>query len=246
MPLLPHDALMAEPLEQLEAAIGYTFQDRPCLVRALTHKSRELSRTPGQGSADNEQLEFLGDSILGFLVSEWLLETLPHLPEGHLSKRKAQLVSTDHLYAVARRLDLGSYLLLGRGEELSGGRDKKALLADAVEAVLAAVYLDGGLEAARRFVFRSVLAGVDPLAEAEPAVTDYKTALQERAQALRLPAPRYHIVRELGPEHAKRFTVEARLGSMNSGEAEGTTKKGAEQKAAQLLLAQLPDHPSAN
>lgn len=227
---------MAE-LEQLEASVGYVFRDRRFLVRALTHKSRVWPRTAT--SDDNEQMEFLGDAILGFLVSEWLLEKLPNVAEGQLSKRKAHLISAQHLHEVAQRLDLGAYLLLGRGEELSGGRDKKALLANAVEAVLAAIYQDGGLEAARHFVSGTILAGADPSAEVEPPTTDYKTALQERAQALGLPVPRYTVVREVGPEHAKRFTVEVRMGQLTSGEAEGTSKKSAEQKAAQLLLTQV-------
>lgn len=229
---------------ELESAIGYQFRDSKFLIRALTHKSRVSPRAPGSPlNTDNEQLEFLGDSILGFLVSEWLLQQLPHEPEGRLSKRKAHLVSKEYLHQVAQRLDLGLFLLLGRGEELSGGRDKKALLADAVEAVLAAVYLDGGLEAARHFVDHIVLSAVDLASDVDPPTTDYKTALQERAQALRMPAPRYHVVRELGPEHAKRFTVEVQSGPLSSGEAEGTTKKGAEQKAARQLLGILENPP---
>ena len=148
------EALPLAAIEELEASIGYSFQERDHLVRALTHKSRAVAMRPAalKVGADIEQLEFLGDAILGFLVTEWLLLTLPQLSEGQLSKRKAHLVSADHLYEVAFRLRLGDYLLLGRGEELNGARQRKTLLADVVEAVLAAVYLDGGIEQARRLL----------------------------------------------------------------------------------------------
>jgi ribonuclease-3 len=233
---------MAAALESLEARLGHTFHDRGLLGRALTHKSRafENNNGPGERVTDNEQLEFLGDAVLGFLVSELLVERHPDFPEGRLSKVKAYLVSATHLHGVAQRLQVGDHLYLGRGEELSGGRSKRALLANALEALIAAIYLDGGLEQTRGFVHRFVLGDFDSTrSEDDSLVVDYKSALQEAAQALSLPMPRYAIVGETGPEHRKTFTVEARVGPEWAERAEGTSKKSAGQKAAQLVLAQL-------
>ncbi len=228
-------------LAVLEAALGYKFQDREPLSRALTHKSWAYEQNSRERQAlHNEQLEFLGDSILGFLVSEGLLRRFPLYSEGRLSKMKAHLVSAGHLHRVAQELNLGAYLRLGRSEEMSGGRHKKALLGDALEAVLAAVYLDGGLEPARAFVETRILPlpeDVERLAAIE--VLDYKSALKELAQAWRLPPPQYVIVGESGPEHAKIFTVEARVGRDLKSQAEGTSKKAAEQGAARGILEQL-------
>ena len=226
-------------LAVLEQSLGYAFRDRELLVRALTHKSSVYEKNPASiALSDNEQLEFLGDSILGFVISEHLMRRFPTLPEGRLSKFKAHLVSSTHLYGVAQRLELGDQLILGRGEEMSGGRLKRALLADAFEAIIAAVYLDGGLEASRVFVERFV--PMDPGDDGSNEITlaDYKSALQEKAQAMRLPQPRYSIITEDGPEHAKMFTVEVRVGTVQS-RAQGSSKKAAGQKAAQLVLEQL-------
>jgi ribonuclease-3 len=233
---------MSTDREALEAAIGQPFQDQGLLRRALTHKSYayEQSALGGPPQVDNEQLEFLGDSILGFLISELLLRRYPTLSEGRLSRLTAHLVSATHLYEVARKLDLGSHLLLGHGEELSGGRAKRALLADALEALIAAIYLDAGLEAARRFVLQHVAGDLDTLYHgAEPPLTNFKSALQETAHARGLPLPRYVVVGETGPEHDKTFIVEARLGREWSAQAEAHTKKAAGQKAAKLLLEKL-------
>ncbi len=228
--------------EVLEQAIGHAFRDQDLGRRALIHKSYAYEKSaPGEPPlADNEQLEFLGDSILGFLVSELLLRRYPALGEGRLSRLTAHLVSSTHLYEVAKALDLGSHLLLGHGEELSGGRAKRALLADALEALIAAIYLDAGLEAARRFVLQHVASGLDSLSQgAEPPLTNFKSALQEAAHARRLPLPRYVVVGETGPEHDKTFIVEARLGRELSAQGEAPTKKAAGQKAAQFLLEKL-------
>ena len=162
------------------------------LARALTHTSH-IYEQPGIGppSGDNEQLEFLGDSILGFSVSDYLVRHNPEFPEGRLSKLKAHLVSAVRLHEVAQELGLGEYLYLGRGEEMSGGRNKKALLADAVEALIAALYLDAGLDTVRAFIENRVVGGGPAVEQGlETAVSDHKSALQERAQALKLPAPR--------------------------------------------------------
>ena len=230
---------MSAEQKRLEAAIGYSFRDSGLLRRALTHKSHahEQSAADGMAADDNEQLEFLGDSILGFLASELLVQRYPALREGRLSKLKARLVSASRLHEVAVHLNLGPHLLLGKGEELSGGRGKRALLADALEALIAAVYLDAGPEEARNFVVRHIAADPDSILP----LVDYKGALQEVAQARGLPAPRYVLVKERGPEHAKTFTVEVHAGSEWSAQAEEHSKKNAGQKAAQLLLEKLSE-----
>jgi ribonuclease-3 len=193
---------------------------------------------------DNEQLEFLGDSILGFLVAEALVSRHAESREGELSRIKAHLVSAAHLHGVARRLDIGSHLELGRSEEMSGGRSKKTLLVDALEALIAAIYLDGGAEAARTFIAAHVLdapfvGDADAGTDIQPAMTNFKSALQELAQSLKLPAPRYVILRERGPEHSKMFTVEVRVGKDASAQAEGRTKKIASQRAARSMYDKL-------
>lgn len=226
--------------ESLEAALGYRFASRELLARAFTHRSSVYEKTASAAATDNEQLEFLGDAILGFVVSDALVAAHPEYPEGRLSKVKAQLVNSSHLHAVAARLRLGDYLLLGRGEEMSGGREKKALLANAVEALIAALYLDGGIEPARSFILQHVIGEDEPSTE-EALATDYKSALQELAQSMKLPQPRYAIVEERGPEHAKTFLVEVRVGREWVSRAEGLSKKSAGQKAAQDILRQLTE-----
>jgi ribonuclease-3 len=234
---------MNADLGNLEKALGHTFLDRELLERALTHKSRIYEKAvEGQCSSDNEQLEFLGDAILGFVVSECLVRRYASYPEGRLSKLKAHLVSAARLHEVARELDLGEYLFLGRGEEMSGGREKKALLSDAVEALIAALHLDAGLEVARTFIESRVIGAFRVNEDGTDAeVTDYKSTLQEMAQALKLPPPRYVIVAEDGPEHSKTFTVEVRLGKEWVSQAQGLSKKSAGQRAAQQILAQLTE-----
>ncbi|MBI4905524.1 MAG: ribonuclease III [Acidobacteria bacterium] len=226
----------------LESTIEYRFKDRSLLERALTHKSYRFERpSAGEGVlGDNEQLEFLGDSILGFVISEELVSIYPEMPEGGLSKRKAHLVSAQKLYEAAEKLELGQYLLLGRGEEMSGGRSKRALLADALEALIAALYIDGGLDTARGFIHDRIIADflADEASE-ESKVNDYKSALQEATQKLKLPTPRYAIVKEQGPEHSKTFTVEVRVGKDLASRADGFSKKSAGQRAAQQALEQL-------
>jgi ribonuclease-3 len=231
---------MEPNLQTLESALGYSFRNRELLVRALTHKSRLYEKNPpGEAQADNEQLEFLGDAILGFLISEYLLKRFPGHPEGRLSKFKAHLVSAARLHDAALELQLGDHLLLGRGEEMSGGREKRALLSDAFEAIIAAIYLDGGIEAARQFVEASVPFDDPHGGNGDIAVTDYKSALQEMAQSLKLPQPRYSILQEEGPEHAKMFTVEVRVGKDWASRAQGKSKKSAGQLAAQQVLQQI-------
>jgi ribonuclease-3 len=236
--------MRAEPAT-LEQRIDYHFSDPELLHRALIHSSlANESRGAGAPLNDNEQLEFLGDSVLGFLIAEALVLRFPGQTEGDLSRQKAHLVSAAHLHGVARRLDLGSYLELGRSEEMSGGRAKKTLLVDALEAVMAAIYLDGGLEPVRTFVNTYVLdaplsSDVDAGTDIQPAITNFKSALQELAQSRHLPQPRYSIVRERGPEHSKMFTVEVRVGKDWTGQADGRTKKIAAQRAARGVYERL-------
>jgi ribonuclease III len=229
------------PVEALEERLGYRFRDRKLLVRALTHRSWLSEQgSPMPETGDNEQLEFLGDSILGFVISEALILKHPGAREGQLSKWKAHLVSSIHLYGCALNLKLGEYLILGKGEERNGGRQRKTVLANAFEALLGALFLDGGIVEATRFVHESVLGGLDRLEGVEAMdLLNYKSALQERAQALGLPAPRYSIVETSGPEHAKIFTVEARLGDRLTTRATGSSKKAASQQAAELMMQQL-------
>lgn len=224
----------------MEEILGYRFQNAHLLVRALTHKSHPTERSGTNPELDNEQLEFFGDAILGFLVSEALYERFPAFSEGRLSKLKSWLVSSAHLHTIAERLQLGDALILGRGEEMSGGRTKKALLSNAVEAILAAIYLDGGMEAARHFARTRILTLDSDWESSLPStITDYKSALQERVQSLKLAPPKYVTVGERGPEHAKVFEVEVRVGKAHSARGEGVSKKDAGQRAAELLFFQL-------
>jgi ribonuclease III len=246
---------MTKPREiaALQELLGYSFLRTELLQQALTHSSqaRELEASQAESPlrvGDNEQLEFLGDAVLGLITSEELFRRFPQFREGELSKLRAHLVSAKHLIQVARELQLGEYLLLGRGEEKSGGRSKAALLVDALEAVLGALYLDSGLETARRLVLqRILLPELERLVSSGNAlpVTDYKSALQEKLQGAGLSQPDYVLVREQGPEHRKTFTVEVRLKAPEGvmpefvGRAEGSTKKNAEQDAARQVLEYL-------
>lgn len=236
----------------LEEALGHKFKRLDLLEQAVTHSShaREVE-SRGEGAAggrDNEQLEFLGDAVLGFVTSQELCRRYTDFREGQLSKLRAFLVSEKHLIRAAKGLKLGTYLRLGHGEDKSGGRDKPALLVDALEAVLAALYLDAGMEAVQRFILKKVLepefrrmarggAGVP--------VTDFKSALQEAAHSMGWSQPSYVLVRERGPEHQKTFTIEARLRGAANGagdataKAQGPTKKEAEQGAARKALEYL-------
>lgn len=232
---------MDEDIEALEEKLGYSFHNRELLKRALTHKSCTAERNSGNPvtQTHNEQLEFLGDAVLGFLVSEALVEQFSEYSEGYLSKYKAHFVSAHYLHKVGQKLDLGLYLLLGRGEEISGGRTKKALLANAVEAIIAAIYLDAGMQETRDFLTRHVINDLSSLRDEEEIITDFKGALQEYAQLQKLPSPNYEIVASSGPDHSKMFVIEASVGGKWSSRAEGASKKAAGQRAAEQLLKQL-------
>ena len=211
------------------------------------HESHRVPVDPAAlAQLSNEQFEFLGDAILGFVISEELVLRFPQYGEGKLSRLKAHLVSANHLNDAAHRLQLGRFLRLGRGEELSGGRDKRTLITDALEALIAAIYLDGGMEPARKLILDYVTCGGLELIESQFAASqlDYKTALQELARARKLAQPRYVIARERGPEHSKTFTIEVRIGKDLSAQADGYSKKDASQKAAKTMylrmLAEMP------
>jgi ribonuclease-3 len=208
------------------------------LVRALTHRSYSSERKSPEEHPDNEQLEFFGDSILGFLVSERLVTLFPNSPEGRLSKLKNRLVSADRLHEAAQELELGSFLNLGRGEEMGGGRSKRSLLADALEAVIAALYLDGGLSAARQLVSSEIIGDVSATSP-ELQNVNYKGELEERVHLFQLPRPRYTIVEETGPGHAKMFIVEASVGNAYVGRGVASTKKAGAQLAAKAILEQM-------
>lgn len=217
-------------MESLESKLGYTFHDRKLLENALTHSSYANENRGGLSS--NERLEFLGDSILGMVTADYLYKKHPDLPEGDLTRTRAALVCEESLVEVADQLGLGAYLKLGRGEEAGGGRQRPSIRADAVEAVLAAVYLDGGLPEARKIVQRFIL---DKEAE-KAASRDYKTALQEFVQRESGQVLTYQLVGESGPDHAKVFTVAVELNGREIGRGSGHSKKEAEQMAARAAL----------
>lgn len=244
--------MKSEDIGALEEALHHHFKSPELLKQALTHRSHaheNESRTGDGGEKrDNEQLEFLGDAVLGFVTSRELFHRFPEFSEGELSKLRAHLVSARHLAEIAAELNLGAFLRLGRGEEKSGGRSKSALLVNALEAILAALYLDGGLPRAEAFVVeRIVQPELQRLQQTQGLrqVTDYKSALQEYLQAQQKPQPHYVVVHEEGPEHQKTFTVEARIHGSGRQQteyvsrAQGSTKKKAEQLAAKRALDHL-------
>ena len=221
-------------MKKLENKLGYRFRDTGLLEHALTHSSYATEHRAA-GITSNERLEFLGDSVLGLVVAEYLFRTHPDMPEGELTRTRAALVCEDSLHEVARTLGLGAYLRLGKGEDSGGGRSRPSILADAVEATLAAVYLDGGFDAARGIVQNFILNK-----EREKAVDrDYKTGLQERVQ--RTPGRRvgYHLVEEIGPDHDRVFVMEVTVDGKVAGQGQGRTKKEAEQLAAKAALEQM-------
>ena len=254
--------MKSDDLEQLESALEYHFSDRELLRQALTHSSlaHEMeTRSAANGSEsganpakDNEQFEFLGDAVLGLVTSELLFQRFPGCHEGQLSKMRAHLVSARHLVKVARNLQLGRFLLLGRGEERSGGRAKPALLADGFEALIAAIYLDGGMEPARKAIVKLVLEPelkrLESSQNPDEHFTDYKSALQEWVQAKGLAQPEYSVLSEAGPEHRKLFTMQVRILVQGAEQpvyvasGEDSTKKKAEQQAARIALEYLRSH----
>jgi ribonuclease III len=228
---------LRDEFDDLQTHIAYRFRDRGLLEHALTHKSRAAEDASG-GVADNESLEFLGDAVLGLVVADALFHLYPAYDEGQKSKIKAAVVSTQSLARHAEQLRLGDHLILGRGEEKTGGRFKQALLADAYEALIAAIYLDGGLEAAEGFLRRELRDALEE-GSAQTYARDHKSALQERLQALGRPLPEYRVSGESGPDHRKTFTVEVVVNGEVLGSATGRAKKEAEQEAAREALLKL-------
>jgi len=224
-------------IHDLESALGYSFTNTLLLTQSLTHSSHANEKSTGE--RDNEQLEFLGDSVLGFLVSDYLFRAHPNLTEGQLSRLKGFFVSSANLVKYAERVHLGSYLQLGKGEEKTGGRMKQALLVDGLEAVLGAIYLDGGMDEARRVMVRFLEPQMEDVGGSERQLTDFKTELQEQLQSGHLGRAEYIIASEQGPDHQKLFTVEVMIEGESVARGVGLTKKAAEQAAARHALERL-------
>jgi ribonuclease-3 len=228
-------------LEPLERTIGYRFRDRGLLEHALTHRSRVHEDASG-GVFDNESMEFLGDSVLGFVIADMLFREFPQHNEGHKSKLKASLVSAAALARLGEAINLGEFLILGRGEEKTGGRRKRAIIADCYEALIAAVYLDGGIDAARSFIerqFASLIGEARRTGTAAAFTDDWKSALQEWLQSRGRGLPAYRLAAEIGPDHHKRFLVEVLVDGAPVAQAEGRSKKEAAQAAARAALESL-------
>lgn len=221
-------------LQEFESRIGYTFQRRDLLTRAITHKSYS-HEARHENARHNETFEFLGDSVLGFVIGDLLFHHFAESDEGALSKMKAYLVSATSLAEKARGFGMGDVLLLGVGEEKTGGRKKDSLLANLFEAVIAAVYLDGGIEPVRKLIEESFADDIRSIDREDLLFHDYKTALQELAQGKGLPLPDYNVVAEVGPDHDKTFIVEVKIGS-HVARGEGSSKKEAQQQAARHAL----------
>jgi ribonuclease-3 len=232
---------MEADLGTLEQALGHVFNDRSLLVRALTHSSSaNEALLPGSvplNPRDNERLEFLGDSVLGWLVSEMLFQRFQDFSEGQLSLLKNHLVSAAHLLAAAHSLELGNYLHLGRGEETAGGRSKQRLLVNALEAVLAAVYLDSGPDAVREILLRYSMPDEDELLKLAGAgpPQDFRAELERLSREKKLPKPQYVLLGEGGPGHARIFQMEVRVGRDIAVSAEGSSKKTAAHNAAREI-----------
>jgi len=221
-------------LPDFERRIGYSFKQRDLLTRAITHKSYS-HEARHDNVRHNETFEFLGDSVLGFVIGDLLFQHFPELDEGALSKMKAYLVSATSLAEKARRYGMGEVLLLGVGEEKTGGRKKDSLLANLFEAMIAGIYLDGGIGPARQLIEQSFDDDIRKIDRDDLLFHDYKTALQEMAQGKGLPLPDYSVIGEVGPDHDKTFIVEVKVGSL-AARGEGSSKKEAQQEAARLAL----------
>lgn len=223
-------------MDELEQKLGYRFHDRALLLTALSHSSY-ANENKGAGRTSNERLEFLGDSVLGQVVASHLYLSYPKMPEGQMTRHRAELVCETSLYEVARTLNLGEYIRLGKGEENTGGRERESILADAVEAIIAALYLDGGMQVAKEFIDRYILDGTD-FADSHQ-MSDYKTALQEYVQRKSGQSLSYELISESGPDHNKSFTMQVLLNDKPIGTGQGHTKKEAEQFAAKNGLEEI-------
>ncbi len=218
-------------LQLFERHAGIRFRELEFLNQAFTHRS--FANELGESAENNERLEFLGDSVLGLAVSEYLYETLPDQPEGELARIKSFVVSEASLSEIARKLRVDNYILIGRGEEYSGGRSKKAILADCLEAIIGAYYLDSGFQPSRRFVHQMLIPEINKVLENRHA-KDYKTLLQEYVQKRMKTYPRYKVVQKTGPDHDRTFWIEVHVGDRSFGAGKGKNTKEAEQEAARI------------
>lgn len=235
---MKNEVQRAEALSELEKAIGFAFQNKDTLLMALTHTSYAKSDGRREGGGHNERLEFLGDAVLELVVSQHLYQAHPNVQEGQLTRMRARLVCEQALFQAAKELGIPAFLLLGHGEELTGGRDKPSIVSDALEAVIGAVYLDGGMEAARCFIVSRVISLLESAA-VDATDRDYKTRLQEYVQRDHKGKLTYELAGESGPEHKKEFTMRVLLNGTAIGEGTGVSKQAAGQAAAQSALAHL-------
>lgn len=226
-------------LQLFERHAQIRFRELEFLDQAFTHRSyaNEIS---DEYSNNNERLEFLGDSVLGMVVSEYLYETLPDQPEGELARIKSFVVSEASLSEISKRLRVDNFILIGKGEEYSGGRSKKAILADALEAIIGAYYLDSGFMPARAFVHKILIPEINKVLENKHA-KDYKTLLQEHVQKRMKTYPRYKVIQKSGPDHDKTFTIEVHIGDKSYGSGRGKNKKEAEQEAARIAYLSIQE-----
>ena len=234
----PGETPSVPPLRDLEKLLGYSFKDEALLSRALTHRSF-VNENEQERLQNNESLEFLGDAVLGFLISSRIFQHYPNLTEGELSKIKAYLVSAANLVRLAEGIHLGDFVRLSRGEEKTGGRKKRAIIVDTFEAIIGAIYLDGGVEAASEFVGRQVDSFLESLDLGQLTYGDFKSALQEQLHYLGRQEPIYRVVKEIGPDHKKTFVVQVVIEGEVVAESTGRTKKEAQQSAARLALESL-------
>jgi ribonuclease III len=252
--MLPVEGVMSENSEEtlptpslcdLEILLGYGFKNQALLLQALTHRSF-VNEHEEEHFRNNESLEFLGDSVLGFIISSCIFQRYPELTEGELSKIKAYLVSAANLVRLAESIHLGDFIRLSWGEEKTGGRTKRAITVDAYEAVIGALYLDGGVEVASDFVWRQIGNFLEGLDLKQLTYGDFKSALQEQLHNLGRPEPIYRVVNEIGPDHRKTFVVQVVILGEVVAESSGRTKKEAQQSAARLALESLKSDPQSS
>ncbi len=222
-------------LSQLQEKIGINFSDEKILLKAITHKSYAYEK----GTESNERLEFLGDAILNLIVTEFLYGNFPELEEGDMSKLKSRLVGIEILYKIGKKLNIGEFLLLGRGEEKTAGREKKRLIGSAVEAVIASIYIEKGFEQAEEIVIRWIKPFIKNIRKGEEVSKDWKSILQEFVQKSKWSLPEYRVAKEIGPPHNRKFKIELWIGERKISSGTGNSKKEAQQKAARNALKRM-------
>ena len=233
------DSLISDAsLQELEEQLEYRFTDRSLLVQALVHRSF-VNEADNTSLKNNESLEFLGDAVLGFVISAQIFRLFPDLNEGELSKIKAYLVSAANLVHLAKKIRLGNFIYLSRGEEKSGGRSKRAIVVDAYEAIIGAIYMDGGVRVVSDFIERQVDPFLENLDIRQLTYGDFKSALQEYLHNIGRPEPAYHLADEIGPDHKKTFVIQVLIDEEIVAEASGKTKKEAQQSAARIALEKI-------